>query len=1256
MELSENSIRAMDNYDDPAVEGASRGGDGASTLGGDLDAAMGLRLPGSGVSQMEMQQMMDENSLLRKRLQRRNLLLDAVRKAYIRDVVVVKAELAKSSQKNYHLNENVAKALPSLDLRPWLKLFAPDECTFSVGGANERNGGHIEIIHRESQKVNQLTAKCEELREIEQEQRIKASVMEAQAQKDRSTLEDQMQKSAEDRRILCAQIEAQKVRLAKFDERAIDRLTQQVANLQAKLSAASRSNESHKSDHSKLAKVDNVRKALQEEVEIKERQLKELTQMQREVTTKLEAMTTRAEELDSRVQHLEQTGRDLQERYDRSEKDLRHSLEKASRMQHLLDESRESEVGYKQRIQELEIDFKESMQREEEAMEAMEDKYEKTREALREAGSKVKALEKTVGEATRGSAELVRKATLAEQQKAKIELKQLTRDHEKALKASNDARDSSNLKVTMLQQKLVEAGAEIAKLKKGVMVTQASQQVTATQEMAAAMFDKLDVNKDGVLTKEEFTEATGEVVGAVAKLAPAPADGEGVAPAAASVEGAAADSVPASTAPAAAAAAPITVPTAAQAPMPVPGPAAAPAPAPAATAAPAATSSAVDHDAKKRIHELERQVGKLSVEIAEHKETEDRLKEQLQKFKHKNQGSMLKGAMLKMKIPKLPIGPAKTESNEDALTQQIETLEAAVKELEGTVEDLQSSLEIEETEKARLEDALAKMRGKMEKLDDEKDGLEERLDDLKADTAAQLALHKGEAQKEVEAAKEQLKEMKSKLSDEKKEAGKLSKQLQASKKEVTKLQNKVDMNSDVVQDLQVKLDLALAASGNAMSAMNEAQQEQAKQRAQAEAERRAREKADRDKADAERDAILNEPIKSRAELDAEADAGSYDPELQENFIALAASACQWLQSLKALRCNEDPTEMTDEDLVSFSTGFDPEAATNDEVAAALEEGKSELLVQLLEHVMDDACKEVETELSDCRDQIDDMPDGITSKDISDLKQAVSHFEALSNRQAADAAETKKETKAQLKEYKEHIRELEYTHEDDTHQIATLKNLLNASDMLKAQHQDLRDLHELLVSKHDELEKAHAALEEREHELEDELHEAIDQKHMAEKHASDVEYQRDSIEKMNAKLTEKLCDTEMELDKWVSAHRERMETNTEVAIQACPGVREIAVQTEFKTPDMTLKQSNSIDRYPATRVRHPIVTAAGLMRPSTAMGGGRDRDMYEMEPVPRRPSTVLSPIGRRGSDGSLGSERLLPRSTYIENLQRHAWNG
>ena len=271
-----------------------------------------------------------------------------------------------------------------------------------------------------------------------------------------------------------------------------------------------------------------------------------------------------------------------------------------------------------------------------------------------------------------------------------------------------------------------------------------------------------------------------------------------------------------------------------------------------------------------------------------------------------------------------------------------------------------------------------------------------------------------EVGKEMDAVKQQLKEMKHKLGDEKKEASKLAKQLAAAKKEAAGVKSKLDVKDGMLQDMQLKLDMALAAGGEAMAAMGEAEQAKAKEKAKLEAERGARERADQEKKDAELAAIMNEPIKSRAELEEESQI-SYDPALQENFIALASSACLWLQSLKALRCNENATEMTDDDLSSFAAGFDPEVAESDEVAAALEDGKGELLVQLLEHVLDDTCKEVETELTECRDQIDDMPDGVTAKDIADLKSSKSHFEELSLRQSQEAAATKKETKEKLKQ-------------------------------------------------------------------------------------------------------------------------------------------------------------------------------------------------------------------------------------------------
>ena len=74
-------------------------------------------------------------------------------------------------------------------------MFAPEECTFAMGNTMNESGGHIEIIHRESNKVLKLTAACEELREIEQEQRLKAAKMEVQAQKDREALEEQVTSS-----------------------------------------------------------------------------------------------------------------------------------------------------------------------------------------------------------------------------------------------------------------------------------------------------------------------------------------------------------------------------------------------------------------------------------------------------------------------------------------------------------------------------------------------------------------------------------------------------------------------------------------------------------------------------------------------------------------------------------------------------------------------------------------------------------------------------------------------------------------------------------------------------------------------------------------------------------------------------------------------------------------------------------------------------------------------------------------------------
>ena len=120
---------------------------------------------------------------LRKRLERRNLLLDVVRRAYHRDVLVVKHNLLRiqqqrqqssealhSSEKKLTSNYNTMdqsrallstliislSSVPSIDLRhSGLHLFSPQECELRLHPC-QTCGGHYEVIHRESSRYTSL--------------------------------------------------------------------------------------------------------------------------------------------------------------------------------------------------------------------------------------------------------------------------------------------------------------------------------------------------------------------------------------------------------------------------------------------------------------------------------------------------------------------------------------------------------------------------------------------------------------------------------------------------------------------------------------------------------------------------------------------------------------------------------------------------------------------------------------------------------------------------------------------------------------------------------------------------------------------------------------------------------------------------------------------------------------------------------------------------------------------------------------------
>lgn len=75
-----------------------------------------------------------EVSDLLGRLKRRNLVIDAIRKAYLKDVVTIKHQLMLSKKEGFDPDSTELKnRLPSLDMRPTLDLFAPAECSLKVG-------------------------------------------------------------------------------------------------------------------------------------------------------------------------------------------------------------------------------------------------------------------------------------------------------------------------------------------------------------------------------------------------------------------------------------------------------------------------------------------------------------------------------------------------------------------------------------------------------------------------------------------------------------------------------------------------------------------------------------------------------------------------------------------------------------------------------------------------------------------------------------------------------------------------------------------------------------------------------------------------------------------------------------------------------------------------------------------------------------------------------------------------------------------
>jgi len=137
---------------------------------------------------------------LRGSLHRRNQLLDVIRKAYHRDVLVVKEYLKqKPLQESSFLD-----SLPSVDLRETFRLFAPEGCELRVRPCLNC-GGQLELIHNESSRILDFKQSLKSLEENVASLQLELVDTKVKAQEDRDRLVAVKEKNKEEQDVLIQQ-------------------------------------------------------------------------------------------------------------------------------------------------------------------------------------------------------------------------------------------------------------------------------------------------------------------------------------------------------------------------------------------------------------------------------------------------------------------------------------------------------------------------------------------------------------------------------------------------------------------------------------------------------------------------------------------------------------------------------------------------------------------------------------------------------------------------------------------------------------------------------------------------------------------------------------------------------------------------------------------------------------------------------------------------------------------------------------------
>ncbi|CAB1105899.1 unnamed protein product [Ectocarpus sp. CCAP 1310/34] len=167
------------------------------------------------------QELQLELEAVRLRLLRRSQIIDALRSAYVRDVVIVKNELMRKSAMTDEVEwvprrweyvaqggpgTDITDAVPSLDMRPVLALFSPEDAFLRIESC-AGCGGHLEIVTKETKRVARLTKRISDLNEAMGETAKEAAQLRAELILTRHRVKELDERNIVNRDTLVAKLE-----------------------------------------------------------------------------------------------------------------------------------------------------------------------------------------------------------------------------------------------------------------------------------------------------------------------------------------------------------------------------------------------------------------------------------------------------------------------------------------------------------------------------------------------------------------------------------------------------------------------------------------------------------------------------------------------------------------------------------------------------------------------------------------------------------------------------------------------------------------------------------------------------------------------------------------------------------------------------------------------------------------------------------------------------------------------------------------